>query len=330
MKSKKELIILGLIIAVLAAYLFFQKSADRTHYELPALPALEENDITALEVITGDATLELRKRDETWYVEPGRFKADESRVKPMLDVIRSLTLTALVSEAGNDQRYDLDDEKRIRVRALSNDRELRVLDIGKTAPSHQHTFVKIASDNRVYHARENFRSRFEQNRSDLMDKTVLTVARDNVKRIDIARPDAPPVMLSLVQKPAEGPEEPADAEAETPAAAPAPAPEFVWQDADGNPVPESDINTLLSTVSDLKCREFIEDRSKESYTSPLITVIVNDGMERVLTIFEKHDPEDAAYPAVSSENDHPFLLSQFTAEDIINLLMDDTHPKEAP
>ena len=328
MKSKKELIILGLIIVVLAAYLFFQKNADRTHYELPALPALEENDITALEVITGDATLELRKRDDVWYLEPGRFKADESRVKPMLDAIRNLTLTALVSEAGNDQRYDLDDEKRIRVRVLASDRELRVLDIGKTAPSHQHTFVKVASDNRVYHARENFRSRFERSRSDLMDKTVLTVTRDNVKRIDIARPDAPPVMLSLVQKPVEGPDEPVDAE--TPAAAPAPAPELVWQDADGNPVSESDINDFLSTVSDLKCREFIEDRSKESYTSPLITVIVNDGMERVLTIFEKHDPEDAAYPAISSENDHPFMLSQFTAEDIINLLMDEAHPEEAP
>jgi len=328
MKSKKELIILGLVIAVLAAYLFFQKTADRTHYELPALPALEENDITALEVITGDATLELRKRDETWYVEPGRFKADESRVKPMLDVIRNLTLTALVSEAGNDQRYDLDDEKRIRVRALSNDRELRVLDIGKTAPSHQHTFVKIADDNRVYHARENFRSRFERSRSDLMDKTVLTVTHDNVKQISLARPDAPPVILSLVQKPVEVPEEPA--EAETPAEETAPAPEFIWQDADGNPVSESDINDLLSTVSNLKCREFIEDRSKESYTSPLITVIINDGMERILTIFEKHDPEDTAYPAISSENDHPFLLSQFTAEEIINLLMDDTHPEEAP
>jgi hypothetical protein len=328
MKSKKELIILGVIIVVLAAYLFFQENADRTHYELPALPALEENDITALEVTTGDKTLELRKRDDVWYVEPGRFKADESRVKPMIDAIRNLTLTALVSEAGNDSRYDLDDEKRIRVRALSNDRELRVLDIGKTAPSHQHTFVKIADDNRVYHARENFRSRFEPSRSDLMDKTVLTVTRDNVKQISIARPDATPVMLSLVQKPAEHPQEPANAE--TPAEAAAPAPELVWQDAGGNPVPESDINTLLSTVSDLKCREFIEDRSKESYTSPLITVIVNDGVERVLTIFEKHDPEDAAYPAISSENDHPFLLSQFTAEEIINLLMDEAQPEEAP
>jgi hypothetical protein len=246
----------------------------------------------------------------------------------MVDAIRHLTLTALVSEAGNDQRYDLDDEKRIRVRALSSDRELRVLDIGKTAPSHQHTFVKIADDNRVYHARENFRSRFERSRSDLMDKTVLTVIRDNVKRIDIARPDAAPVMLSLVQKPSEIPEKPA--ETETPADATAPPSEFIWQDADGNPVPESDINDFLSTVSDLKCREFIEDRSKESYTSPLITVIVNDGMERVLTIFEKHDPEDAAYPAISSENDHPFLLAQFTAEEVINLLMDEPDPEEAP
>lgn len=322
MKSKKEFVILGGIIAVLAAYLFFQNT-DRTHYELPVLPALGESDITALEVITGDATMELRKIDDTWYVEPGRFKADESRVKPMVDAIRNLTLTALVSEAGNDHRYDLDDEKRIRVRAFTGDREIRTVDIGKAAPSHQHTFVKPAGDNRVFHARENLRSRFERGRSDLMDKTVLTLNRADVNRIEIVRPDAAPMVLSLAQNPVKNPEE---AESETTI----PEPEIVWQDADGNPVPESEINNLLSTVTNLKCREFIEDRSRESYTSPLITLTFHDGKDRVLTIFEKHQPEDTVYPAISSENDHPFLLSQFTAEDIITLLTDEGDSKEAP
>ncbi len=322
MKSKKEFIILGVIIAVLAAYLFFQNT-DRTHYELPVLPALGEGDITALEVIAGDTTMELRKTDDTWYVEPGRFKADESRVKPMVEAIRNLTLTALVSEAGNDHRYDLDDEKRIRVRAFTGDKEIRTVDIGKAAPSHQHTFIKPAGDNRVFHARENLRSRFERGRSDLMDKTVLTLNRADVNRIKIVRPDAAPIVLNLIQKPTESPE---GAKSETAT----PEPETVWQDAGGNPVPESEINDLISPMANLKCREFIEDRPRESYTSALITLTFHDGKDRVLTIFEKHHPEDTAYPAISSENDHPFLLSQFTAEDIINLFTDETDPEEAP
>ena len=163
-----------------------------------------------------------------------------------------------------------------------------------------------------------------------MDKTVLTVARDNVKQISIIRPDEEPVMLSLVQKPAGLLEEPADAVAEPPAEAPAPEPALVWQDAGGKPVSESDINNLLSTVSNLKCREFIEDRTRESYDSPLITLTLNDGKDRSVSIFEKHAPEDTAYPAISSENEHPFLLAQFTAEDILNLFMDNHHPEEAP
>lgn len=322
MKSKKEFVILSGIIAVLAAYLFFQNT-DRTHYELPVLPTLGEGDITVMEVITGDATMELRKIDDTWYVEPGRFKADESHVKPMVDAIRNLTLTALVSEAGNDHRYDLDDEKRIRVRAFTGDREIRTVDIGKAAPSHQHTFVKPAGDKRVFHARENFRPRFERGRSDLMDKTVLIVDRANVNRIEIARPDAAPMVLSLAQKAVESPDA-------AEAGAAVPEPETVWQDAGGNPVPESEINDLLSTMASLKCREFIEDRTRESYTSPLVTLTFHDGKDRVLTIFEKHHPEDTAYPAISSENDHPFLLSQFTAEEMMNLFVDEPDPKEAP
>lgn len=323
MKSKKELAILVVIIAVLAAYLFFQKNADRTHYELPMLPALDEADVTALEVITGGATMELRKKDDAWYVEPGGFKADASRVKPMIDAVRNLTLTALVSEAGNDHRYDLDDEKRIRVRALSHDKEVRSIDIGKAAPSYQHTFVKLAGDNRVYHARENFRSRFENSRGDLMDKTVLTLNRAAVNRIEIARPDAAPVVLNLMQKAVETPEA---AEADTAA----PEPETVWQDAAGNPVAESGITNLLSTASNLKCREFIEDRPRESYVSPLITLTFHDGKDRVLTIFDKHNPEDIVYPAISSENDRPFMLSQSTAEDMINLFTEKPDPKETP
>ena len=328
MKSKKEMIILVVLIAVLAAYLFFQKDADRTHYDLPVLPAVNESDITALEVITDDATLELRKRDDVWYVEPGRFKADQSRVKPMIDALAGLTLTALVSEAGNDHRYNLDGEHRIRVRALSHDRELLAVDIGKAAPSYQHTFVKLAEDTSVYHARENLRSRFERSRSDLMDKTVLTVNRDNVKQINIARPDKASMTLRLVATPAQGPDDETQAPAQNETEAQAAEP--TWQDAGGNPVPETEVNELLSTASNLKCGEFIEDRPKDSYTSPLISLIINDGAERTLHIFEKHDPEDTAYPAISSETDHPFMLSQFTAEDIINLFMNEPGPEEVP
>jgi hypothetical protein len=328
MKSKKEIIILVVIIAALTAYLFFQKDADRTHYELPVLPELPESDFTALEVITDDATLELRKRDDMWYVEPGRFKADQSLVKPMIDTLAGLTLTALVSEAGNDHRYNLDDEHRIRVRALSHDRELLTMDIGKAAPSHQHTFVKVAGDAGVYHARENFRSRFERSRSDLMDKTVLTVNRDNVQKINIVRPDEAPMTLSLVKTPARGSDDETSLHAETESMTP--TSELIWQDADGNPIPETDVDELLSTVSNLKCREFVEDRPKESYASPLISLTINDGAERTLRVFEKHDPEDTAYPAISSGTDHPFLLAQFTAENILNLFMDETDPEEAP
>lgn len=155
-----------------------------------------------------------------------------------------------------------------------------------------------------------------------MDKTVLTVNRDQVRQIHIVRPHNPPLMLSLVEKPAQ------DRKDETEATDAVAEPTYVWQDGQGNPVSETKINNLLQTVSDLKCREFIEDTSEKSDPSPLITVTVNDGMEHTLKIFEKHDPEDTAYPAVSSETDHPFLLAQFTVEDILNFFVDETDPEE--
>ena len=52
MKSKKEYIILGIVIAALAAYLGFQKT-DRTHYELPVIAQLEAADITEVTITKG-------------------------------------------------------------------------------------------------------------------------------------------------------------------------------------------------------------------------------------------------------------------------------------
>ena len=44
MKVKKEYLILGVVIAALAVYLY-QRSSDRTHYTLPQPPALAAADV---------------------------------------------------------------------------------------------------------------------------------------------------------------------------------------------------------------------------------------------------------------------------------------------
>jgi hypothetical protein len=63
MKSKKEYIILGGIIVLLALYLVYHKK-DRTYYELPKLPEVKKADIASLKITKGDKIIELAKKDD--------------------------------------------------------------------------------------------------------------------------------------------------------------------------------------------------------------------------------------------------------------------------
>jgi hypothetical protein len=59
------------------------------------------------------------------------------------------------------------------------------LEVGKEAPSLQHTFVKIGGDERVFQARENLKMRFDQTLDDLRDKGVLAFDPADVHTIEL-------------------------------------------------------------------------------------------------------------------------------------------------
>jgi hypothetical protein len=331
MKSKKEYIILGGIIVLLALYLVYQKK-DRTYYELPKLPEVKKADITALKITKTDQVIELQKKDDKWMILPEKYPADSAKIDPMLDIIAGLTVTAMVSESENYNRYELDDPKKISIIALAGDKTVRSFDMGKTAPSNQHTFIKLPDDKRVYHARENFKTKFDIKADVLRDLTVLAFDKAQIQQIEVQAKEKKPLLLSMKQEPVEVDVKPEDAntktkkdqtpEGEDTSNEQTPeketAPKTIWQSADGETMPESDINSLLDGVSKLKCKEFIKDKGKADFTSSIYTVKLKGDKTYELSIFDKIKKDDNTYPAVSSESEYPFLLPQYKVEDLIN------------
>lgn len=321
MKSKKEFLILGLVIIGLAAYLGVRKT-DRTHYELPVLSPVKEADITSLELTKGKDTIELTKDDDRWLIQPEKFPADKTKIDAMLKTIQNLSITALVSESGSEGRYELDPEKRIAVVAEKDDKPVRAFDIGKPAPSGRHTFVKLPDDNRVYHAGENFRNAFDQTRDQLRDKVVLAVNRDQVKGIDITDKSGTSLLSLKLEPETPAPASESAAEAKTDKPADAAPPKMVWKDASGKAASDADINNLFNNLSRLQCQSFISDKTKAEFKNPLYTVTLSGDKTAILAIYEKLNPDDDTYPAVSSENDYPFLLPAYKLDSMVK--------KEAP
>ena len=303
MKIKKEYIILALVIIALTVYLVM-RSSDRTHYQLPDIPQAAAKEISRLQITKGKASIVLNKKDNKWYIAPDEFPADANKVKNMLNAIEKFTLTALVSESKNYNLYDLDEEKKINVKAWQGENLRRDVDLGKTASSFRHTFVRPAGDERVFHARGNFKNNFDFSVDDLRDKLVLALSPADIQLIRVIK-DQLTLTFSKSQAPVVVDNTKAEKKSD-----PAPgAKKSAWQAADGRPVEETAVNQLLNAVSDLRCEKFINDRQKEDFTSPLFTLQLKGAQEYSLSIFAKTADKDTDFPAVSSGSNYPFLLS---------------------
>ena len=301
MKLKKEFIILGVIIAALTVYLF-QRSGDRTRYTLPEVAALAASEITKIEITRAGQSVVLVRQGERWVIAPPGVAAAPKSVQEMLEALTGLTLTALVAESKSYSIYELDDENKIHVKAWQDDRLRRELDIGKTAPSYRHTFVRLAGDDRVYHARDNFRFRFTGGPEDLRDKTVLSFKRPDITEVRITSGNAEATFTR---------DKGADPGAPTPEGA------SLWKGPAGAAVNATRLNALIAALSDLTCEKFISDRGKESFGRPVFSITLTGGKEHSLSIFAPNGTDSGEYPAVSSASDSPFVLAQDQAKTIM-------------
>lgn len=311
MKIKKEYVILVTVILALSLYLIL-RNPDRTLYQLPKVPDISKTDISKIEISKPDTTIVLKKKDDTWQIAPEGYPANTEKVKSMLEIIRKLTVTALVSESKNYIPYNLDDHKKITVRAWTGDTVAREFEMGKAATSYQHTFVKLAGDDRIYHARGNFRGKFDQTVDKLRDQTVLSLNPKEIQEIQITK-GGQVIGFALTQVPVEvtaGEE----GEGQRPASQKT---EGVWKTSDGKQGDETQVNRLLSTLSNLRCEQYIDGRKKEDFANPIFSIQLKGLQEYTLSIFKKTDQDAKKFPAVSSENDYPFLLPEWQANNLM-------------
>jgi len=313
MRLKKEYIILAVIIIALSVYLY-TRSSDRTLYELPDMPKVAQKDITKMQISKGQTVIVLNRKDEKWYIAPQEYPTDSQKVKELLNAAENLTLTALVSESKNYNRYDLDEAQKINVKVWQGDNLKLDIDVGKTASSFRHTFVRPAGEERVFHAQGNLKNNFDVSVDGLRDKVVLTFKPIDIQQIRIEK-EQQSLTFNRTQAPVEIKAPGAAAEKKT--EEPAPAQKLVWMAADGQAVDEAAVNQLLGTLAGLRCEKFIDNRQKEDFSGPLFTLQLKGALEHSLSIFSKTEEQDKSFPAVSSGSNYPFLLSGSQVERIM-------------
>jgi hypothetical protein len=303
MKLKKEYLILTAVMVALILYLALHRS-NRTHYTLPEISSIPGKHISKIEFEKADGTVVLNKKDNSWHIGPKEYPADSDKIEDILNIIENLRVTALVSESKNYVRYDLNPDKKIHIKAWQGKSLIREFDIGKPAATYQHTFVKLAEDPNVYHARGDFRQKFDPTVEDLRDKTVLLFVQKDLREIKIVG-DKKIVALDLEQVVT------ADGEKKDAAdkAGKSSGPQASWVDANGKKVDAVKVGRLLGFLNRLECEAYMDDSKKDDFKHPIYTVTLQGAKEYTLSIFIKKNKDEKTYPAVSSENDYPFLLS---------------------
>ena len=302
MKFKKEYLILVLVIVALSLYLVM-RSKDQAHFELPELAAVESKTINRLVITRAGKAIELNKKDARWYITPGDYPADDIKVNNMLKAAADLTVSALVSESQNYQRYDLDDDQKISLQALAGNDLLRGIDIGRVAPTFQHTFVRLDGDTRVYHARGNINRTFDQTGAELRDKDVLNFESDAITSLTIQKG-----ARSLALEKKETPAQEEKGEVEQP-------PKIEWLAANGQAADVDSVQKLLDGFSTVKCDGYLPDDAMTKLNAALWTVNFTAGDKtHSLSLFAAPDAEADQYPATSADSDYAFLLNMSRVE----------------
>ena len=317
MKQYKKNIILIALIIVLSLYVILHKK-DRTNYKLPDIPDISEKNITKLEIAAITSSIILKKKAGNWYIEPENYLADNNKVNRMLGTLKDIKVTALVSQLKNYNLYDLNDEKKITIKAWNKEDLKRMVEIGKTASYYRHTFIKLEKDGPVYHAAGDFRSSFDLTKNNLRDKLVLSFKKDEIRSINIHKGSAN-IALALKDleselKPMEDKEEKNKAQKEEVEHKPTAK---VWKTTDDKICVKSKVDELLGKLSKLECKQYINNKNKDDFKNPVFIIELKGTKEKKLLIFPMQRKDATEYPCISSTTEYPFFLTKGQAENIM-------------
>jgi hypothetical protein len=309
-KAKTEYVILGVVIVAMLLYLVL-RNPDQLNYQLPGLPSIIKADISRIDIAKAGQTIRLEKKDGQWSIQPQGFSSDQTKVDAIVNAIFNLNLTALVSESKNYSPYGLDKGNEIVVKAYKNEQVLREFSVGNAASTYNHTYVKLTNDPRVFHAKNSFRSDFDQKIDSLRDKIVLKFDKNEISAIEISSAGEK-ILFSKNVKPVDV--KPNEGQPQAQAAPPKTVES--WLMADGKPGNNTELNGIIEQTSQLTCDTFIDGKTRDDFKEPIYTVLLKGRKDFRLSIYQKEE-KATSYAAVSSESPYPFLLSSYTAENIM-------------
>lgn len=322
MKNILEYVILIVIIIVLAVGYGWQRGNARKKTDgLPQTPVFAVQDLTRIEIKTSESELTMiRAADGQWLLEPYGYPVEERLSAIMEEGLANFKLTAIVSESAADYaRYELDDAKKVAVKAYTGEIKVLDLDLGSAVLGNfRHNYVKMAGNPNVYHGRGNLRTFFDTNEFELRQKQVFNFDHSAIDKIVLTMGGVERRVQSTRTKDIDGNEI------------------IIWLGPDNEYIDSGLVADFLGFAGSTNVYEFLpQDKDDFGPTVYILTLMTNNGTPpHVLRIYEP-DPEvvfedeySVLFNAVSSDVLSPFQLTYAQQSDLIKRFEDMLKPLE--
>ena len=240
MKFKTTIILFAVFLVLLATILLFEFKGKGEEYEEKKLVALSFDEVTKIIFKKPDETLtfEIDEEGEWLIKDPLEAKADKYEVNRLAENFSDLRIERVVEEMSEDPgKYEIP-QKEISLYFKDKEQPVKIL-IGMENPLDNTFFAKREDEERVVLVPSHLKSLMEKKIFDFRKKDIFNFETDNVKNIKLR--------AKKIQWEAQKKEE-----------------EWFLTKPAGALAKSSQINDILSSLSNLKAKEFVsEDKTKE-------------------------------------------------------------------
>ncbi len=169
------------VIAVILMVLYFLPYLSGKNKKTLHLISLKPDEINSIVIKKEGTEYEFRKENTHWkMLKPIKWKADEEKIKRLLEALRETILETPVSDKDYQKFNIKDDGNFIQV---SNGQTTQTVFIGKRGARYSLIYVKPEKDKRVYLVRARFADRLPAGENDFRDRSIFKTDPARIKAV---------------------------------------------------------------------------------------------------------------------------------------------------
>lgn len=140
------------------------------------------------EIIIGkaDGGYTLTKNGDSWFIGDKKYPANTGNIDSMITSVKSIRAVDKMGKASNEvtaSRYDLTDEKCIKVTVNAGGKTLRSVNIGKESSTGTQCYVTVDGGDEIYLIADNLIYDFNKSIDDLRSKIIYQLEQNSISSI---------------------------------------------------------------------------------------------------------------------------------------------------